>query len=71
MKIIYSLMLSCLTAVSAMAGDSEEAFRERSSLCNQFLIEEPGTASIPDWSVGHGWSGPRPSRTCQQLRAER
>jgi hypothetical protein len=45
MKILVStLMLSCLIAVSAFAGDSEEILRERLILCSQFVIEEPGTA---------------------------
>jgi hypothetical protein len=68
MKIVCSLML---TALSAIAGDSEEVSRERLSLCNQLLIEEPGIPTIPGWSVGLGWGGPQPSRMCQQLRAER
>jgi hypothetical protein len=48
MNLFYSPMLGCLTVVSALAGDSEAMLRERLILCNQFVIEEPGTELIPD-----------------------
>ena len=48
MKYICTLMLSGFTAVSALADDSEGRLRERTILCNQFVIEEPANALIPD-----------------------
>jgi len=41
MKIVFSLMLSCFTAASALAGDSAEMLRDRLIFCNQFVIEDP------------------------------
>jgi hypothetical protein len=39
MKIIcFTLMLGCLTTVSALAGDSEEKARDSLLYCGQFLI---------------------------------
>jgi hypothetical protein len=48
MKIVCSLMLSCFTAVSALAGDSAEALRDRLIVCNQFVIEDPYPAIVGD-----------------------
>jgi len=50
MKIICSVTLSCLTAVSAFAGDSDDKLRDRLIVCNQFVIEETGISAIPDAS---------------------
>ena len=41
MKIVYALMLTCTTAVSALAGDSAEMLRDRLIFCNQFVIRDP------------------------------
>jgi hypothetical protein len=41
MKIVYALMLTCTTAVSALAGDSAEMLRDRLIFCNQFVVEDP------------------------------
>ena len=72
MKIIWlTLMLGCLTTVSALAGDPQEKARESLFYCAQILIEEPGPAVIPYWPVGHSWSGPQRSRMCQYLPADR
>jgi len=72
MKIIcFTLMLGCLTNVSALAGDSEEKARDSLLYCGQFLIEEPGPSVDPYWRVGHSWSGPQRSRMCQYFPAER
>jgi hypothetical protein len=35
MKTVCSLMLTCMTAVSALAGDSAEMLRDRLIVCNQ------------------------------------
>lgn len=72
MKIIcFTLMLGCLTTVSALAGDPEEKARDSLLHCGQFLIEEPGPVVDPYWRVGHSWNGPQRSRMCQYLPAER
>ena len=72
MKIVcFTLMLSCLTTVSAFAGNPEEKARESLVYCDQFLIEEPGPVVIPYLRVEHSWSGPQRSRMCQYLPAER
>jgi hypothetical protein len=41
MKIVCSLMLTCMTAVSALAGDSAEMLRDHLIFCNQSVIEDP------------------------------
>lgn len=41
MKTVCTLMLSCLAAVSAVAGDSTEMQRHRLIIHDQFVIEEP------------------------------
>jgi hypothetical protein len=41
MKIVCALMLTCTSAVSALAEDSAEKLRERLIICNQFVIEDP------------------------------
>ena len=48
MKIVCSLMLSCFTAVSALAGDSAEMLRDRLSFCRQFVIEDPDPVILRD-----------------------
>jgi hypothetical protein len=48
MKVVCSLMLSCFTAVSALAGDSAEMLRDRLSFCRQFVIEDPDPAILRD-----------------------
>jgi hypothetical protein len=48
MKNIYSLMLSCFVAVSAVAADSAEMQRYRLLLHDQFVIEEPYPVLIED-----------------------
>jgi hypothetical protein len=48
MKIVCSLMLTCMTAVSALAGDSAEMLRDRLIFCNQFVIEDPYPAILRD-----------------------
>jgi hypothetical protein len=48
MKIVCALVLTCTSAVSALAGDSAEMLRDRLIICNQFVIEDPYPAVIPD-----------------------
>jgi hypothetical protein len=48
MKTVCSLMLTCMTAVSALAGDSAEMLRDRLIVCNQFVIEEANPAIVRD-----------------------
>jgi hypothetical protein len=48
MKIVCSLMLTCMTAVSALAGDSAEMLRDHLIFCNQFVIEHPYPAIVRD-----------------------
>ena len=48
MKIVCSLMLTCMTAVSALAGDSAEMLRDHLIFCNQFVIEHPYPAVVWD-----------------------
>jgi hypothetical protein len=48
MKIVCALMLTCTTAVSALAGDSAELLRDRLIFCNEFVIEHPYPAIFPD-----------------------
>jgi len=48
MKTICTLMLTCMTAVSALAGDSAEMLRDRLIICNQFVIEDPYPAIVQD-----------------------
>ena len=48
MKTICTLMLTCMTAVSALAGDSAEMLRDRLIICNQFVIDDPYPAIVPD-----------------------
>jgi hypothetical protein len=47
MKIVCALMLTSMTAVSALAGDAAEMLRDRLIFCNQFVIEDPYPAI--DW----------------------
>jgi hypothetical protein len=43
MKSVYmTLILSCLSAASALAGNTHEMLRDRNLFCSQFLIEEEG-----------------------------
>ena len=46
MKIVCALMLTCMTAVSALAGDSAEMLRDRLIICNQFVIIEDAYPAI-------------------------
>jgi hypothetical protein len=48
MRIGCALVLACTSAVSALAGDSAEKLRDRRIICNQFVIEDPYPAIIPD-----------------------
>jgi hypothetical protein len=48
MKLICSLILTCLTTASAFAADAEGNLRERRILCGQFVIEDFATATIPE-----------------------
>jgi hypothetical protein len=48
MKIVCALVLSCTSAVSALAEDSAEMLRDRLIICNQFVIEDPYPAIVPD-----------------------
>ena len=48
MKIVYALMLTCTTAVSALAGDSAEMLRDRLIFCNQFVIEHAESPIVRD-----------------------
>jgi hypothetical protein len=48
MKIVFSLMLSCFTAASALAGNSAEMLRDRLIFCNQFVIEHPYPVLLRD-----------------------
>ena len=48
MKIVCPLMLTCMTAVSALAGDSAERLRDRLIFCSQFVIEHPYPTIVPD-----------------------
>ena len=48
MKTVCALMLTCMTTVSALAGDSAEMLRDRLIFCNQFVIEEPYPAIVQD-----------------------
>ena len=48
MKFILVLISSCVAADSAFAIDSEGMLRRRLILCNQFVIEDPGIATIGD-----------------------
>jgi hypothetical protein len=48
MKIVCALMLTCTTAVSALAGDSAELLRDRLIFCNQFVIEHPESPTVRD-----------------------
>ena len=41
MKIVCALMVTCTSAVSALAEDSAEKLRDRLVICNQFVIEDP------------------------------
>jgi hypothetical protein len=41
MKTVCALMLTCMTTISALAGDSAEMIRDRLIFCNQFVIEDP------------------------------
>jgi len=50
MKIVCTVIFSCLAAISALAADSEARLRERLIVCNQFVIEESGMSAIPDSS---------------------
>jgi hypothetical protein len=48
MKIVCALVLTCTSAVSALAEDSAEMLRDRLIICNQFVIEDPYPAVSPD-----------------------
>jgi hypothetical protein len=48
MKTVCALMLTCMAAVSALAGDSAEMLRERLIFCNQFVIEDPYPGIVRD-----------------------
>jgi hypothetical protein len=48
MKIVCALMLTCTSAVSALARDSAEMLRDRRIICNQFVIEDPYPAIVGD-----------------------
>ena len=47
MKIlVFSMVLSCVSAVLASAGDSAEMLRNRIIFCNEFVIEHPYPAIV-------------------------
>jgi hypothetical protein len=48
MKIVCALVLTGTFAASALAGDSAAMHRDRLIICNQFVIEDPYPAVIPD-----------------------
>ena len=48
MRIVRALMLTCTTAVSALAGDSAEMLRDRLIFCNQFVIEHAESPIVRD-----------------------
>jgi hypothetical protein len=48
MNTVCALMLSCLIAVSALAGDSAEMLRDRLIFCSQFVIEDPDLRMLQD-----------------------
>jgi hypothetical protein len=48
MKVVCAVVLSCTYAVSALAKDSAEMLRDRVIICNQFVIEDPYPAIVPD-----------------------
>jgi hypothetical protein len=53
MKVVcLTLILSCLSAASALAGGGEEMKRQRLLFCSHYLIEEGGTVAIPQWTPG-------------------
>jgi hypothetical protein len=53
MKTAYlTLILSCLSAAAASAGNAEETLRQRNLFCSQFAIEEQGTVTAPQWVSG-------------------
>jgi hypothetical protein len=46
--------VDCMTAVSALAGDSAEMLRDRLIFCNQFVIEDPYPAIVRDTTPYRG-----------------
>ena len=48
MRIVRALMLTCTTAVSALARDSAEMLRDRLIFCNQFVIEHAESPIVRD-----------------------
>ena len=55
MNTVCAVMLTCMTTVSALAGDSAEMLRDRLIFCNQFVIEDPYPA-IDGYSARY-WRG--------------
>jgi hypothetical protein len=53
MKIVcLTLMLGCLSAASASAGNAEEMLRQHLLFCSHSMIEEQGTVVVPPWVTG-------------------
>ena len=48
MKIVCALVLTCTTAVSALARDSAEMLRDPLIFCNQFVIEHAESPIVRD-----------------------